>query len=581
MLRYGFTEAELSLAKNSLISDLPRAVSEKDRQESDSHVGSITHYYLNGGTLADVEWELQGVQQLLPHIGVRETAAAAKDYFNPGDLRVFISAPEAEKENLPSEIRVRQLVEESSKMKLAPPETSVVGGELLPFIPTGGSIVEETDDESGAVILKLSNGARVILRETGNRNNEIVLQAMARGGSTSVPLEDDVSADLAAEMVSVSGLGPYSRQELTKKIADKQVSISFWVSNYHRGLQGSATTGDLKTLFEMIYLGFTDPRIDPEAVKVMTDQYRTSLARRSESPDTVFSDEINRTVYGNNPHLKPLELADLPKADIDRALSFIKQGLNPADYTFVFTGNLDAEQIRLYIESYIASIPGGAENWNTWTNLNITRPGKTEKNIYKGKEERSLVYMGWFTKQPYTEELSATAQVLSEYLDIRMTEEIREKLGGVYSISVGVSASPIPDGELVLAIYFACDPKRVKELSAAIQELLNQTAGQGPSDTTGPNTAAGNRGADSIDGDTFIKSVEALKKEWEASIQSNSYIAQSYANSSVLLNLPLSRLDKRPAYYSAVSPADIRRICALLLRDGPALVVLWPEGGGR
>ncbi|MDR1587676.1 MAG: insulinase family protein, partial [Treponema sp.] len=280
MLRYGFTGAELSLARNSLISDLQRAVSEKDRQESGDHVDNIVNYYLKGGTLANVEWELQAVQQLLPHIGVREIAAAVKDYFNPGDLRIFISAPEAEKENLPSEGRIRQLVEESSKMEIAPPETSVVEGELLPFAPAGGYIVEETDDESGAVILKLSNGARVILRETGNRNNEIVLQAMARGGSTSVPLEDDVSADLAPEMISVSGLGPYSRQELIKKILDKQVSFSFWVSNYHRGLQGSATTGDLKTLFEMIYLGFTDPRIDPEAVKVMLDQYRTSLALR-------------------------------------------------------------------------------------------------------------------------------------------------------------------------------------------------------------------------------------------------------------------------------------------------------------
>jgi zinc protease len=231
---------------------------------------------------------------------------------------------------------------------------------------------------------------------------------------------------------------------------------------------------------------------------------------------------------------------------------------------------LDAEQIRFYIESYIASIPRGAKNWNTWTNLNITRPDKIEKNIYKGKEKRSLVYMGWFAKQSYTEELSAAAQVLNGYLDIRMTEEIREKLGGVYSISVGVLASPIPDGELVMAVYFACDPKRAKELSAAVQELLNRTAGLKPSEDKAA-AAAG------INPDAFKKSVEALKREWEASVQSNFYIAQSYVNSSALLNLPLSRLDKRPAYYNAVTPADIQRICTLVLQNGPALVVLYPE----
>jgi zinc protease len=116
-----------------------------------------------------------------------------------------------------------------------------------------------------------------------------------------------------------------------------------------------------------------------------------------------------------------------------------------------------------------------------------------------------------------------------------------------------------------MAVYFACDPGRVAELSAAVISLLNQTAG----------IAAG---AAAINQDIFTKAVEAMKKEWETSIQGNSYIAQSYANSSVLMNAPLSRLDRRPQYYSAVTPADIRRICAQLLQgnNGPAQVVLLP-----
>ena len=60
-------------------------------------------------------------------------------------------------------------------------------------------------------------------------------------------------------------------------------------------------------------------------------------------------------------------------------------------------------------------------------------------------------------------------------------------------------------------------------------------------------------------------------------MQSNAYIAQSYANSAVLLNLPLSRLNRRPRYYDAVTPADIQRMCARLLQTGPAQVVLLPD----
>jgi zinc protease len=382
---------------------------------------------------------------------------------------------------------------------------------------------------------------------------------MARGGITSASEEDLVSANLASELVQVSGLGPYSRPELMKKLADKQVSVSFGISPYYRSFQGSAAGGDLVTLFEMIYLSFTNSRIDPKAAGVLLDQYRTDLARRDEDPETVFSDEITRTITGGSPWFKPLELADLAKVDTDRALAFIRRSLNPADYTFVFTGNLDRETLRRCTETWLASIPPG-ETWNAWRNLDIARPEKTGRPVYKGKEEQSAVYMAWYDKVPYSEETSAAASVLGEYLDIRMTEDIREKLGGVYSISVSASVSPIPEGELTLGVYFACDPRRAEELTAAVTELIRQTAG----------------GA--LHGGTFAKSVEALKKEWESSIQNNSYIARSYANSSALLDLPLSRLDKRPARYGGVKPAEIQQLCARLLPRGPATIVLYPEG---
>ncbi|MDR1278879.1 MAG: insulinase family protein [Treponema sp.] len=560
LIRYGFTAGELAVAKSALLSDLERAVSEKDRQESDRYVSALTSYFLQGGTLAGPEWELGAAREMLPGVTGRDISALLKDYFNSGELELFIIGPEAEKAALPNEERIRQLIKESARMKMSPPESTEVDAELIDEPPQPGRITAESlDPETGALRWELDNGGRVILKETKNRNNEIVFFAVAKGGLTSVAEEDLISAGLAAEMVQASGLGPYSRSELIKKLADKQVSISFGIDPYYRSFQGSAAGGDLSTLFEMIYLSFTDPRIDPQALEVLLDHYRTDLAQRNEDPNTVFSDEITRTVTGGNPWFKPLELADLARIDPDKALAFIHRSLNPADYTFVFTGNLDMEALRSYTETWLASIPRG-ETWNTWRNLNIKRPGKTNRPVYKGKEERSAVYMSWYDKIPYSEEASAAASVLSEYLDIRMTEEIREKLGGVYSISVSSVINSIPEGELDLLVYFACDPRRAGELSAAVTELISQTA----------------KGL--IHGDTFTKAVEALKKEWESSRQSNVYLARSYANSSVLLNLPLSRLDKRPAYYSAVKPEDIRKLCAQVLPKGPAVITLFPEG---
>ncbi|MCL2478663.1 MAG: hypothetical protein FWF22_04120, partial [Treponema sp.] len=62
------------------------------------------------------------------------------------------------------------------------------------------------------------------------------------------------------------------------------------------------------------------------------------------------------------------------------------------------------------------------------------------------------------------------------------------------------------------------------------------------------------------------------------SVQSNLYIAQSYANSSVIYNSPLSRMDKRPELFQAVSAADLQNMAASLLDGGSARLILYPEG---
>jgi zinc protease len=558
--RFGFTQGEIDTAKAALLSDLAQMAAEKDRLQSDRYVSSLTDYFLEGEPLPDSEWEYEAAMALLPGITREDIAGRVRGYFEPGDLTVLIIAPETEKDGLPGERRVRELVSQSPRLRLEPPAETSAAGALVPQAPEAGRIVSESlDGETGAHIWKLENGASVILKETRNRNNEVSFYAMARGGTTSAGPGERVSVSLAAEIAGASGIGPWSRPQLIRLLADKQVSLSFWTGNYNRGFQGSAASGDLETLFEALYLSFTEPRIDSNVLRSVSDSYRTSLAQRGDNPNDVFSDAMIRVSSGGHPFFEPLTTEDLDELDEAQIMSFLRRGLNPADYTFVLTGNLDLAQTRKLAETWIASIPP-SESWNTWTDLEIQRPGKTEERVYKGKEEQSMVFMGWYAPLPFSEEQSIGAGVLKEYLDILLVQDIREKLGGVYSIAVSVSLSPAPKGELVMQIYFACDPRRSGELSAEVESLLEKVAGETP------------------DPDTFAKSVEALKKNWEASIQSNFYIAQSYANSAVLLNTPLSRLDKRPELYEKVSPAEIQALCGLLLPRGPVKVALYPEG---
>jgi zinc protease len=562
MRRYGFSAAEINRAKHDLLSVLRQAAAEKEKTDTAVVTSELTEHFLSGAPAPDAEWKLATAERLLPNISRNDVHKVARGYFADDDVFVFIAAPEAEAPVIPSKDIIEQKVKSAGRLRIARPVEAAFDSELLDEAPVRGQIIEETTDEkTGIVEWKLSNGASVLLQNTVNKNDDIELYAASRGGTAAAPLEDAISAELAAELLSASGVGPWPRSELVKKLAGKQVSVSFSTSNFSRNIRGASNTKDAKTLFELLYLHFTDVRIDPQAVKVVTDEYRTILAQRSQNPESVFSDEIQRVTYGENPRFMPMTLDDLPKINAAGALAFLEKCFNPADYAFAITGNIDFDAMRDFVETYIASIPAKDE-FNKWEALTppIQRPGKTDLVIRKGKEDRGFVYSGRFIPRTFDENTSLVCSLLSSYLDIVLVESIREKLGGAYSIGASVSLSPTPlNGELRFSVRFACDPKRAEELNQAVEAELAKIA-------------AGNINADTLD-----NARKSLVKSWETYMQSNYFLSSTFANYRALFDIPLDHLYERPSAYEALRQSDMQNLMRDILRQGAATVILYPE----
>jgi zinc protease len=559
--RYGFLPAEIDRAKRSFLADAAQSAAEKEKIESGFFVTKFVNHYLNSAPIPGIDWEFAAAERLLPSITKNDLHKRVKSYFAYDDVFVFFSAPEAEAPYIPSKDVIAQKIKTSGRLKIKNPDGAAMDSALLDKTPERGGISEEIiHEDTGVVEWKLDNGARMLLKSTTNKNDNIELYAVSRGGTAAAPLEDSVSAGLAAELLSASGAGKWSRQDLIKKLSGKQVSVSFNTSSFTRNIQGSSNTADLKTLFELMYLYFTDPRIDSSALSVLTDEYRTVLAQRSQNPENMFFDEIQRITYGGNPRFAPLTVDDLSKLDADRALEFLKKCFNPADYTFVITGNINLETMRDFVETYLASIPVKAE-FNQWSPPAppIQRPGKTDTAIRKGKEDKGYVYSGRFISHTFDENTAMVCNILSEYLDIVLVESIREKLGGAYSISASAALSPIPPGgEIVFETVFPCDPKRATELNGAVEAELAKIA-------------AGN-----INADTFSKARKALVKNWEQSMQSNTFLSRTLANYSVIFDIPIKHLYTRPDTYEALNTGDMQNLMKLILRREPVTVILYP-----
>jgi zinc protease len=146
--------------------------------------------------------------------------------------------------------------------------------------------------------------------------------------------------------------------ELTKYLSGKDVSISPYISERYEGISGSTDKEGLKNAFELIYGYFTEPRLDQDIFQSTMTRAKGSLENRLSNPNNVFSDKVKEVLYGNNVRRQNPTVETINKIDRERALAIYKERFADAsDFVFTIVGSFDENQIKPYLETYLASLP--------------------------------------------------------------------------------------------------------------------------------------------------------------------------------------------------------------------------------
>src|SRR6185295_11379756 len=298
------------------------------------------------------------------------------------------------------------------------------------------------------------------------RENQILFQAFAPGGTSLASDADFVPARAAGEVVPAGGVGRFSGVTLDKILSSKALAVVPFINELEEGMRGGSTPQDLETMFQLLYLRFTQPRADPTAFAALASQARALLANQMASPEVVFNQTILAALSGNSPRLRPQTPATVDQWDLQKSLAFYKARFADAgNFTFVFVGSFTLDSIRPLVETYLASLPATRRAHDTWRDLGITPPaGIVEKTVEKGiapKSEVALVFSGPFE---YDDRHALALLAMTRVLESRLFEAIRQELGGTYSITVDPDTAKFPRPQYVVRIDWTCDPARTDAL---------------------------------------------------------------------------------------------------------------------
>ncbi len=463
---YGFTATELDRAKQAMMLGYERVVTESPDRESASRADEYTRNFLQSEALPTIWQELAFHRRFVPGITLAEVNALSRDWFPEQNRLVIVSAPEVSGVVLPDETQLAAAVKSASAKGIEPYVDAAAGKTLMETPPQRGTIVDtKLRPEAGITEWTLSNGATVVLKPTTLKEDQILFRAFAPGGTSLASDADFIPARVADEVVSGGGVGQFSDAILDKMLSGKAVSVTPFISELDEGMGGGSTPPDLETMFQLIYLRFTQPRADQGAFAALAAQARGLLANQMASPDVVFNQTLDAALSGGSVRRQPETPSTVDRWDLAKSLAFYKARFADAsNFTFVFVGSFTPDAIKPLVETYLASLPATRAH-ETWRDLGITPPsGVVEKSVAKGiapKSEVAIVFSGPFQ---YDDQHRLALHAMTLVLQSRLFDTIRQELGGTYSIEVTPDTDKFPRPRYTVRIDWTCDPERTTAL---------------------------------------------------------------------------------------------------------------------
>lgn len=505
--KFGFTESEYNRAKADYLRHLESAYNERNKVKNDAYVQEYVRHFIDNEPIPGIETEYALMNQIAPNIPLEAINSVLPQLIKDENIVINVFGPDKEGMSYPTEQQLLDVLKKVKAEELTAYVDKVSDEPLMKESPVAGKVVKEENGPFGSTVWTLSNGVRVVLKPTDFKADQIMMRAFSPGGTSLFGTKEPLQLKMLNEVAGVGGLGNFSNVDLEKVLAGKKASVSAFVNGLSEGLSGSCSPKDMETLMQLVYLSFTAPRMDQDAFTSFKNRAKANLANQEANPMTALTDSIQFALYGNHPLAMRVKADMIDNVDYKRIMDMYADRFKEAgDFTFLFVGNINLEETKPMIETYLGGLPtiNRTENFAD-VNMNF-RKGEY-KNVFNKElgTPMATVIVVAHGNCDYSLKSDILMKCLSRTLDMVYLEEVREKEGGTYGVQTVGQLTRYPKDEALLQVVFNTDPTKREMLMGIIMGELQRVAKEGPKE------------------EHLAKVKEAMVKQYAESIKENSY----------------------------------------------------------
>ena len=480
--KFGFTASEYARAKADYLLMLESAYKERDKMKNNQYVQEYVRHFIDNEPIPGIEMEYTIMNQLAPNIPVEAINSILPQLIKDENIVINIFGPDKEGMIYPTEVEILDILNKTKAEEITAYVDKVSDEPLMKEAPKAGKIVKTEEGPFGSTALTLSNGVRVVVKNTDFKADEIRMRAFSPGGTSVFGTKEALQIKMLNSVAGLGGLGNFSNVDLEKVLAGKKASVNASVSDLSEGLNGSCSPKDLETMLQLVYLSFTAPRMDNDAFESFKQRTKAALANQEADPSMALTDTLQREMYGNHPMAGRIKADMIDQTDYNRIMEMYKDRFKEAgDFTFLFVGNINLEEAKPLIETYLGGLPTINRKEN-YQDIKLDIQKGTRKNLFEKQMEtpKATVISIISGDCEYNLKNNLLMTMLSQTMSMVYLETVREKEGASYGVSAYGQLSRGIKDEALFQIYFDTDPAKREKMEQIVMSELQKVAKEGP-----------------------------------------------------------------------------------------------------
>ncbi|MBA3939762.1 MAG: peptidase M16 [Sphingopyxis sp.] len=445
----------------------------------------------------------------------------------------------------------------STQVAVAAPAAASSAAFAYDDFGTPGKIVgDDRVEDLGIRRIRFANNVMLNIKKTDFQKDRVYLGLRVDGGNLLATRDDPTRVALAGTF-AIGGLEAHSADELRSILAGKTVSPAFGANADAFGGAALTSPEDFALQAKLMAAFLTHPGYRADGLALIRRFLPQQYAANDATPAAVLGRDAGGILANNDPRSVNPPLDKLMTLDWAQLKSAIGDSLTHGAIEIGVVGDIDEQAAIDAIAATFGALPVRRAAFDPRADARIRQfaADRSERTlIHKGPAEQAELRVYWPARDDSDLAEAMRLNLLARVMQLKLTEELREKLGESYSPGAGASLSDEFPGYGHLFAASNVDHKDLATTRAAIFAIAKELRDQ------------------PVEADLIERARKPLVEAMTKARRENAYWLP-YVNEAASQPARLDRSRKGIAEVEAATPADLQALAKRYLVDDKALVI--------